>query len=102
MSGSVHAGELDPSQQNWFKHYEKQANLPKPADMLLNTDPEPDLSTGFTPLFNGKDLAGWQPRGGESSFEVKDGCIVSICKPDSPSTYLCTESDYGISSSPVR
>jgi len=93
---SLQAGELDPSQQNWFKHYEKQANLPKPADMLLNTDPEPDLRAGFTPLFNGKDLTGWKIRGGESTFEVKDGCIVGICKPNLPSTYLCTEqADYG-------
>ena len=52
IGGSVSAGELDPSQQNWFRHYEKQANLPKPGDMLLNTDPEPDLSEGFISLFN--------------------------------------------------
>lgn len=87
----VHAGELDSSQQNWFEHYKGQANIPKAEDMLTNTDPEPTIDEGTVDLFNGKDLNGWKPRGGESSFEVENGCIVSTCKPGSPSTYLCTE-----------
>lgn len=92
----LHAGELDPSQQNWVEHYRKQPNVPKPETMLLNQDAEPDLTKGFVPLFNGTNLNGWTSHGGKSKFEVKDGCIVGICVPDSPSTYLCTErSDYG-------
>lgn len=87
----LHAGELDPAQQAWFKNYEKQPNVPKPAEMLLNTDPEPKLGAGATLLFNGTDLTGWKSRGGESKFDVVDGCIRAVCKPDSPSTYLCTE-----------
>ena len=90
------AGEFDPSQQGWFDHYAKQENIPKPADMLVNTEPEPELTEGFSPLFNGKDLSQWQTRGGESPFEVKNGVIVATCKPGSPSTYLCTKkTDYG-------
>ena len=91
LAGSLQSGELDPSQQNWLKHYAKQSNLPKPADMLLNTDPEPKLTDGFVALFNRKDLTGWKSRGGEATFEVKDGVIIGTCKPKSPSTYLCTE-----------
>jgi len=81
------AGELDPAQQKWFKQYEKQENIPQPAAMLLNTDPEPKLSSKAISLFNGRDLTGWKPRGGESKFDVVDGCIRAVCKPDSPSTY---------------
>ena len=34
---------IDPSQASWHKKYVKQQNAPDPADMLLNTDPEPLL-----------------------------------------------------------
>ncbi len=45
-------------------------------------------------LFNGTDLTGWIPRGGNSHFEVKDGVIVGTCVEGSPSTYLCTKATY--------
>jgi len=90
------AGELDPLQKEWYEKYKKQKNVPKPGDMLLNTDEEPDLSEGFTPLFDGKSLEGWTPHGGTCKFEVKDGVIVGTCVPGSPSTYLSTNrTDYG-------
>ena len=92
-AGRLPSGELDPTQDKWFKQYEKQPNVPKPADMLLNTDAEPKVGEKAEALFNGKDLKGWKTRGGESTFEAKDGCVRSVCKPDSPSTYLCTEKD---------
>jgi hypothetical protein len=92
---SVQAGELDPGQADYIEKYKKQENAPNPAEMLLNTDPEPDLSAGFKSLFNGKDLVGWTPRGGNNSFEAKDGLLVGTVVADSPSTYLCTDkADY--------
>lgn len=93
FSGNTFAGELDPSptQQQWFKHYAKQENLPKPEAMLLNTKPEPDLTAGFTALFNGKDLNDWEAIGGTSTFEVKDGAIRGVCVPKAESTYLYTK-----------
>ncbi len=87
----TNAGDLDPAQKQWIKKYEKQQNVPKAADQLLNTDAEPDLKEGFKPLFNGKDLTGWAPKGGTCLFEAKDGMIVGTCIPGSDSTYLCTE-----------
>lgn len=83
--------ELDPLQKDWIAKYEKQDNAPQPGDMLLNTDAEPDLSTGFTALFNGTDLTGWNPKGGTCTFEVQDGQIVGTCVPGSNSTYLSTD-----------
>lgn len=87
------AGEFEPTdpQQRWIERYRKQANVPDPAKQLVNESAEPSLEEGFEPLFNGEDLSGWTPYGGESPFHVADGCIVGVCKPDSPSTYLCTD-----------
>jgi hypothetical protein len=87
--------ELDPQQQEWIDHYQKQKNAPEPSEMLLNTDEEPELSDGFTSLFNGKDLTGWTAKGGTCTFEVKDEQIVGTCVVGSESTYLSTDkSDY--------
>ena len=89
------AGEIDSSQANWYKHYKSQANIPKAADQLINKDPEPELKEGFVPLFNGKDLSGWTPRGGVSTFEAIDDTIVGTCVKGSPSTYFSSpRSDY--------
>lgn len=86
---------ISESQQQYIKKYEKQKVVPKPEAMLLNTDKEPKLKKGFTPLFNGKDLTGWTPKGGHCTYEVKDGAIVGTTVKGSPSTYLSTEkADY--------
>lgn len=79
------------SQSEWFQKYKNQKNAPQPAEMLLNTDPEPTLSNKSVQLFNGKDLNGWSPKGGTCEFDVQDGCIVGTCVPGSNSTYLCTD-----------
>jgi len=94
LFGSINlasAGELDPQQHEWHASYKNQANAPKPEEMLLNTDAEPDVEKGFKPLFNGKDLTGWTPKGGTCLFEVRDGLLVGKCVPGSNSTYLSTE-----------
>lgn len=93
--GSLSAGEVDPSQKEWFGKYEKQANAPDPAAMLLNTDAEPDIEKGFVSLLNGKDLSDWESKGGKSTFELKDGVVTGTCVPGEASTYLCTKkTDY--------
>jgi hypothetical protein len=89
--GLVRAGEIDPKQHEWHSRYKKQKNAPKPDAMLLNTDSEPDVSSGFKPLFNGKDLTGWTPKGGDCKFEVRDGLLVGKTVAGSNSTYLSTK-----------
>lgn len=83
--------DVAPSQAYWYHRYKTQENVPDPAEMLLNTDAEPELSEGFTELFNGRDLTGWKPYGGTCTFEVENGMIKGTCVPGSASTYLSTE-----------
>ena len=52
-------------------------------------------SPGWTRLFNGKNLDGWQQKNGLAKYEAKDGCIVGTSAPNSPNSFLCTKKDYG-------
>lgn len=93
--GVLVGGELDPSQLKWFAKYQEQKNASVPGEMLLNTDAEPDLKEGFVSLLNGRDLSDWETRGGESTFEFKDGVVIGTCVPGEASTYLSTKkTDY--------
>lgn len=53
---------------------------------------EPD---GWVDLFDGSTLRGWTHRGGQATFEAKDGCIVGTTAPNQPNTFLCTEATFG-------
>ena len=86
--------KVSESQAKWHKKYIKQKNIPKLEDTKLNTDKEPDLSSGFSDLYNKKDLSGWTPKGGTCTFEAKGDVIVGTCVKGSPSTYLSTEKEY--------
>ena len=89
------ANRISSEQLKWVGTYRKQSNLPKPAEMLTHNDPEPNLTTGFAELYNGKDLSNWIPRGGQCTFDSNGDTIVGTCVKGSPSTYLSTKkSDY--------
>lgn len=51
--------------------------------------------TGWVPLFNGKDLTGWEQKNGKAKYEAKDDCIVGTSAPNSANSFLCTTKDYG-------
>jgi hypothetical protein len=85
--------QVSESQLRYVKQYENQANIPVPAEMLLNTDAEPQLTEGFTDLYNGKNLEGWTPLGGHCTFEAKGDVILGTTVKGSPSTYLSTDKD---------
>ena len=94
LSIPLFAGELDPgpNQQKWFKHYEKQKNLPVPGEMLINKTDEPNLTgKGFIDLFNGKNLDDWEAIGGTCKFTVQGDSIRGVTVPGSESTYLYTK-----------
>ncbi|MDD3587740.1 MAG: DUF1080 domain-containing protein [Thermoguttaceae bacterium] len=69
---------VSSDQKDYIKKYAKQKNVPKPEEMLINTDSEPDLTQGFTELYNGKDLTGWVVRGGIAEFKAEGNHIVGI------------------------
>lgn len=50
---------------------------------------------GWTILFNGKDLTGWEPKNGTATYAVEDGAIVGTTSEGSPNSFLCTTRDYG-------
>jgi len=55
-----------------------------------------EVEKGFVSLFNGRDLTGWVKRGGAAEYEVKDGCIVGKCVPNTPhNTFMCSEKEFG-------
>jgi hypothetical protein len=50
---------------------------------------------GFADLFNGKDLTGWETRGGNASYTVEDGVLVGSSVPNTANSFLCTKQAYG-------
>jgi hypothetical protein len=52
-----------------------------------------EAANSFQPLFNGRNLDGWEPRGG-GVFQVEDGAIVCL-KGTGAYGWLCTKKSYG-------
>lgn len=50
--------------------------------------------TGWSELFNGKNLEGWTQINGTASYEVKDGAILGTTAEGSPNSFLCTKKHY--------
>jgi len=46
---------------------------------------------GFEPLFNGKNLDGWEQHGGKAKYYVQDGMMVGEAVPNTPNSFLCTK-----------
>lgn len=87
----IYGNQISEDQQHFIKKYAQQKQKVEPADALVNTYLEPELTSGFVDLYNGKDLTGWTSRGGNCTFDAQGEVIVATCVPGSPSTYLCTE-----------
>ncbi|MBQ8483821.1 MAG: DUF1080 domain-containing protein [Bacteroidales bacterium] len=49
----------------------------------------------WEPLFNGKNLNGWERLNGKAEYKVEDGAIVGYTKVHTPNTFLATKKDYG-------
>jgi hypothetical protein len=93
VTTTAYGDQISKDQEKWVQTYQKQKNIPAPENMLINSDPEPDLSSGYVELYDGKSLDGWTPRGGFCKFEANGEAIIGTCVPDSPSTYLSTLKD---------
>ena len=55
----------------------------------------PTFSQNWKPLFNGKNLNGWQRLNGKAEYKVEDGAIVGHPKFGEPNTFLATKKEYG-------
>ena len=53
-----------------------------------------ELNAEWEILFNGKNLDGWTQRGGEASYEVKDGIIIGTTVLNTANSFLCTKNEY--------
>ncbi len=49
----------------------------------------------WTPLFNGKDLTGWEQHSGKAEYRVEDGCVVGKTVAGTGNSFLCTARPYG-------
>jgi hypothetical protein len=50
---------------------------------------------GFKPLFNGKNLDGWEQHGGKAEYRVENGAVVGKTVAGTPNSFLCTQKRYG-------
>lgn len=50
---------------------------------------------GFTSLFDGNTLDGWQQKNGKAQYIVKDGTIVGTTAINSPNSFLCSNKEFG-------
>lgn len=49
----------------------------------------------WSPLFNGKNLKGWEQHSGTAKYRVEDGCIVGTTVANTGNSFLCTKRTYG-------
>lgn len=54
-----------------------------------------NLEDPWEQIFDGKSLVGWSTKGGEATYDVKDGIIVGTTVANTPNTFLTSEKMYG-------
>jgi hypothetical protein len=55
----------------------------------------PKDTTPWLPLFDSETLNGWTQKGGEATYEVREGTIVGTTVSDTPNSFLTTDKMYG-------
>ena len=55
----------------------------------------PLYAADFVPLFNGKDLEGWEQHSGKAEYRVEDGTIVGRTVANTGNSFLCSKKTYG-------
>ena len=63
--------------------------------LLLWSIPLLGLSQEWTPLFNGKNLNGWEKLNGNATYQINANTITGISKMGTPNTFLATKKTYG-------
>ena len=65
------------------------------ALILCNCSGGTKDDTPWVALFNGTDLTGWNQKGGEANYNVRDGAIVGATVHNTPNSFLTTDKMYG-------
>lgn len=65
------------------------------ALILCNCSGGTKDETPWVALFNGTDLTGWNQKGGEANYSVRDGAIVGATVHNTPNSFLTTDKMYG-------
>ena len=53
-----------------------------------------ELDSGWTSLFNGKDLDGWSVKSGKAKYTIEGDAIVGTTEDGSPNSFLTTDAQY--------
>src|SRR5690349_5777534 len=62
-----------------------------PVESISAAAPEGE---GWTQIFNGKDLEGWEQRNGTATYKVEDGVVLGTTNEGSPNSFMCTKKKY--------
>ena len=60
-----------------------------------NVRGEGPAKSDWTNLFNGKNLDGWEQKGGKAKYRIEGDEIVGTTVPNTSNSFLCTTKDYG-------
>ena len=61
---------------------------------LLTATALVSLAEEFKPLFNGRNLDGWEQKGGKAVYTIEGNMIVGTTVQGEPNSFLCTKKDY--------
>jgi hypothetical protein len=100
VSSAAYGHEVSESQKEWIRKFQQKVDryIPDFDKILLNTDPEPKLESGFKEMYNKKDLSGWRIISNDpkrvSTFKADGDVIVGSHVPGASNTYLWTTDEY--------
>ena len=52
------------------------------------------VEKGLKPLFSGKNLSGWEQKGGKAKYRIDNGEIAGSAVAGTPNSFLCTKKHY--------
>lgn len=80
-----------------FKNLNRRKNLIVSSIVglfLLSQSTQIFAQDNWIPLFNGKDLSGWEKKQGDADYKVDGNQVIGVSKLGTRSTYLCTKKTY--------
>ncbi|MEN8122592.1 MAG: DUF1080 domain-containing protein [Bacteroidota bacterium] len=61
---------------------------------LQNNLSELEINDDWKQLFNGKNLKGWEQKGGNAKYHIENGMIIGTTVANTPNSFLCTKKHY--------